>query len=349
VTPQVAGNLKKIYVDQGSRVRAGDVLAEIENLELTNSYEDVKGALAAQKASLDLLKAGSSPEEIENARRLVETRRAELVNIGRVDQERSVFRDTIAKKEAELENARVNYERTQSLLKQGLIAQNEADRDKTTFEVQQKELAEANGQLRVLDEQTDRNADVKRKELAQAQSALKILLAGTRKESIRETESQVNRLEEKLKILNMQLDLLSIRSPIDGVVATSYLHNRIGDFLDKGNVFCEIVSDRMMVIEIPVPEKEIGDVRKGFPITMKVRGYPRRWYEAHVRSIAPVAATNGSGQTVLVQGELPNPDGSLKAGMTGVGKILCGKRTIYEIASHRLVRWLRTEFWEYLP
>jgi putative peptide zinc metalloprotease protein len=349
VTPQVAGNLKKIYVDQGSRVRAGDVLAEIENLELTNSFEDVKGELAAQKASLDLLKAGSRPEEIESARRLVETRRTELVNIGRVDQQRSLYRDTIAKKEAELENAKLDYERTQSLLRNGLIAKNEADRAKTTYEVQQKELAEANGQLRVLDEQTDSNKDVKRKELAQAESALKILLAGTRKESIRETESQVNRLEEKLRILNMQLDLLNIRSPIDGVVATSYLHNRIGDFLDKGNVFCEIVSDGMMVIEMPVPEKEIGDVRKEFPITMKVRGYPRRWYEARVREIAPVAAANGSGQIVLVQGELPNPDGSLKAGMTGVGKILCGRRTVFEIASHRLVRWLRTEFWEYLP
>jgi putative peptide zinc metalloprotease protein len=349
VTPQVAGNLKKIYVDQGSRVHAGDALAEIENLELSNSYEDVKGELAAQKASLDLLKAGSRPEEIESARRLVETRRTELDSIGRVDQQRSVLRDTVAKKQAELDNAKLDYERKQSLFKNGLVAKNEADQAKTTYEVQLKELAEANGNLRVLDEQTDRNKEVKRKELAQAQSGLKILLAGTRKESIRATESQVNKLEEKLKILNMQLEFLSIRSPIDGVVATSYLHNRIGDFLDKGNVFCEIVSDGVMVVEMPVPEKEIGDVQLGFPITIKVRGYPRRWYQARVRSIAPVAATNGSGQTVLVQGELPNSDGSLKAGMTGVGKILCGKRTIYEIAFHRLYRWLRTEFWEYLP
>jgi putative peptide zinc metalloprotease protein len=349
VTPQVMGNLKKIFVDQGSRVRAGDVLAEIENLELSNSYEDVRGELPAQKASLDLLKAGSRPEEIEKARRFIETRRAELVTIGRVDQERSVLRETVAKKEAELENARLNYERTLSLLKANLIARNEADRDRTAYEVRQKELSEANGQLRVLEEKTDRGRDVKRKELAQAESELKLLLAGTRKESIRAVESQVNKLEDKLKILDRQMELLRIQSPIDGTVATPYLHNRIGDFLDKGNLFCEIVSDGVMVVEMPVPEKEIGDVRLGFPITIKVRGYPRRWYEARVRSIAPVAASNGSGQTVVVKGELPNQDGSLKAGMTGVGKILCGKRTIYEIASRRAVQWLRTEFWEYLP
>jgi hypothetical protein len=35
--------------------------------------------------------------------------------------------------------------------------------------------------------------------------------------------------------------------------------------------------------------------------------------------------------------------------MTGVGKILGGKRPIFEIASRRITRWIRTEFWEYLP
>jgi putative peptide zinc metalloprotease protein len=349
VTPQVLGNLKGIYVEQGSQVRTGDVLAEIENLELSNSYEEVKGELQGQKASLDLLKAGTRPEEIEKAKSLIDTRKTELYNITRVDQERAVLRETIAKKEAELANARSNHERTQSLLKAGLIAKNEADRDQTAYEVQQKELSEAKGRLSVLEEQIDRNRDNKTKELKQAQSELKILMAGSRKETIRVTESQVTTLEEKLRILNRQVELLKIRSPIEGTVATSYLHNRIGDFLDKGSIFCEIVSNGMMIVEMPVPEKEIGDVRLGFPITIKVRGYPRRWYEARVRSIAPVAAANGSERIVIVRGELPNPDGSLKAGMTGVGKILCGKRSIYEIASRRAIRWLRTEFWEYLP
>jgi multidrug resistance efflux pump len=234
-------------------------------------------------------------------------------------------------------------------LNTGLIARNDADRDRTAYEVQQKELSEAKGKLKVLEEQVDRNRDIKSKELAQANSELKILQAGSRRESIRAVQSQVSKLEEKLNILGREIEFLKIRSPIDGVVATSYLHNRIGDFLDLGDAFCEIVSEGTVIVEMPVPEKEIGDVRVGFPITMKVRGFPERWYEAHVSSIAPVAAANGSVRTVIVQGQLENPDGSLKAGMTGVGKILCGERMIFEILSRRMVRWLRTEFWEYLP
>ena len=349
VTPQVSGNLKKIYAEQGKQVHQGDLLAEIENLELSNSYEETKGELAAQKAALDLLLAGSRPEEIEKAKRLIETKKAEVYNVNRIQQERAVLLETVAKKEAELENARLVHERTQRLLETGLVARNEADRTRIAYEVQQKELSEAKGNLKILEEQTDRSSDIKRKELAEAESALNILRAGSRKESIRAVESQVNKLEEKLNIFGRQLDLLSIRSPIDGIVATSHLQNRIGDFLDKGDMFCEIVSEGTVIVEMPVPEKEIGDVQLGFPITIKVRGYPKRWYRATVRNIAPVAAAGGAERTVIVQGDLKNPDGSLKAGMTGVGKILCGKKTIFEIASRRAIRWLRTEFWEYLP
>ncbi len=349
VTPQVIGHLKKIHVDQGTQVRAGQVLADIENLELENSYEDTRGELATERASLDLLKAGSRPEEIEKARRLVDTRKAELAGVSRVDQERAVLRETIAKKKAELGNALANHERSQRLLEQGLISKNEADRDRTVYEVQQKEFSEAQGRVSVLEEQIDRNRDIKRKELAQAESELKILLAGSRKEAIQAAESKVKKLEEKLNILGYQKELLKVRSPINGIVATAHLYDRIGDFLDKGDMFCEVVSEGTVIIEMPVPEKEIGDVKMGYPITIKVRGYPKRWYEARVKSIAPVAAASGQERTVLVQGELENPDGSLKAGMTGVGKILCGKRMIFEIASRRATRWLRTEFWEYLP
>jgi putative peptide zinc metalloprotease protein len=349
VTPQVSGNLKTINVEQGNLVHRGDVLAEIENFDLANSFQDTVGEIASQKAALDLLKAGSRPEEIERAQKVIETRKTELQSAARIEKSRSLLQETIAKKTAELENARLNYESTQSLLASGLIARNEADRDHTAYQVQERELLEAKGQLGVLEEQTDRDQDIKRKELAQAESELKILLAGTRKESISVLESQIKKLEEKLGILQKQVQLLNIRAPMDGIVASPYLRNRLGDYLDKGDVFCQIVSEGNVIIEMPVPEKEIDVVHVGLPITIKARSYPKRSYEAHVRSVAPVADVNGMGRTVMVHGDLENSDGSLKEGMTGVGKILCGKKSIAELATRRAIRWLRTEFWEYIP
>lgn len=349
ISSQVEGILKTISVDEGERVHNGDVLAEMENLELGNTYEDTKGELATQEATLELLKAGSRPEEIDKARRQIETKRAELDTAGQIEQELKVLAETVAKKEAEVRNAEANFLRTQKLLADGLISKNDAERDQTVYAVQQKELSEAKGQLKVLEEKTSRTKQVKVKELAQADSELRILLAGTRKESIYAMEATVKKLEEKNRNLAQQLECLKIRSPIEGVVATPHLRNRIGQYLNRGDAFCDIVSEGIVIIDMPVPEKEIADVHSGLPITLKVRGYPSRSFQAKVKAISPIAVEMGTERMVVVQGELENHDGTLKAGMTGVGKILCGKRMIAELVSRRAWRWLRTEFWEYLP
>ncbi len=349
MSSRIDGTLKSVLVDEGTRVSRGDVLAELQNLDLSNAYEDTRGELEERRAALELLKAGARPEEIDRAKRLVETKQAEMSNTLRVEQERKVLLETVAKRRAELAQARANYERSHRLMQEGLIARNEVERDRTTFEVQQQELSEAEGQLKVLAERTDRTYQVKRKEVGQAQSELRILQAGSRKESIRAVEAEVAKLETSAGILEQQLEFLKIRAEIDGVVATPYLRNRAGEYLAKGAALCEIVSIGVVKIDMPVPEKEIADVHPGYTITMKVRGYPKRSFEAEVRAISPVAVQSGSERMVLVQGELENRDGLLKAGMTGVGKILCGKRRVGELATRRLVRWLRTEFWEYLP
>lgn len=349
VTPQIDGTLRAILVKEGQTVKRGEVLAEIQNLDLTDTYEETKGELAARSASLDLLRAGTRPEEIEKARRNIETKRAEYDTASRVDQERRVLMDSVAKMEAELANAKKNYERSQNLLAGGLIAKNEAERDETAYEVRQKELAEAQGQLKVLDERIDRVRQVKKRELDQARSELAILEAGSRKETIRAMEAEVDKLTEKKKILEQQLELLEIRSPIEGVVATPYLQNRIGEYVEKGNVFCRVVDVRQVRVDLPIPEKEIADVQPNYPIILKVRGYPRRSFEARVKAIAPVAVEGGPVRQIVAQGELENSEGILRPGMTGVGKILCGKRTIAELLSRRAIRWIRTEFWQYLP
>ncbi len=350
INPEVEGTLKSILVEEGDLVKKGDVLAEVQNLELSNDYEETRGELAAARATLSLLLAGTRPEEIERARSVVSTRKTDLENAGRVEQERKMLQETVSKKQAELQNAQAVFDRSKKLFSEGLIARNEFELNQTAFNVKQKELSEALGQLKVLEEKTDRDTQLKSKELAQAQSELKIALAGSRKESIQAVEAGVLKLEERLSILGQQLEQMKIRSTIDGLVATPYMKNRLGEFLNKGSVLCEIVDVRVVNVDMPVPEKEVGDVAVGFPIVVKVRTFPKRDFPvALVKAISPVAVDGGQVSRVMIRGELDNADGMLKPGMTGVGKIICGQRMIGELVTRRIVRWLRTEFWEYLP
>jgi len=60
--------------------------------------------------------------------------------------------DTIAKKKPELANARINYERSQKLLEAGLIARNDADRDRTAYGFNRRSFRKPKGKLKVLED-----------------------------------------------------------------------------------------------------------------------------------------------------------------------------------------------------
>jgi HlyD family secretion protein len=66
VAPEVGGQLAAIKVEKGSRVRAGDVVAELSALELTASVAQARAALDSAVAARNHVYAGVRDEEIAN-------------------------------------------------------------------------------------------------------------------------------------------------------------------------------------------------------------------------------------------------------------------------------------------
>src|SRR5437588_11182531 len=58
VAPEVGGQLTAIMVEKGARVRAGDVVAELDALEQTAAVAQARARPAAASASRDLVYAG---------------------------------------------------------------------------------------------------------------------------------------------------------------------------------------------------------------------------------------------------------------------------------------------------
>ena len=62
-----------------------------------------------------------------------------------------------------------------------------------------------------------------------------------------------------------------------------------------------------------VPEHDLGFIRLGQPVTVKVRSAPNRAYAGHVDLIYP--NVNEATRSARVRIQLPNPDGALLADM----------------------------------
>lgn len=90
---RVGGRLAGVLVEEGDAVKAGDVLARLDSGPYDIAVRAAEENVAALKATLDKLKAGARPSEIEKARAAYEEQVASLANaelaLSRADQLRS--------------------------------------------------------------------------------------------------------------------------------------------------------------------------------------------------------------------------------------------------------------------
>lgn len=72
VSPQVGGRVIESPIIEGQKVRAGDLLFQVDDRVYRSDFEVAKAQIDAAKSALAELKNGPRPEEIEQARELVE-------------------------------------------------------------------------------------------------------------------------------------------------------------------------------------------------------------------------------------------------------------------------------------
>ena len=68
IQPKITAPVKKFYVQRGARVKAGQLLAVLENKDLAAAALDNKGAFTAAQASFDTATKATAPEDLTKAR-----------------------------------------------------------------------------------------------------------------------------------------------------------------------------------------------------------------------------------------------------------------------------------------
>jgi multidrug resistance efflux pump len=350
VRSETKGIIVEMLVQEGSRVTKGDVIARLRDYEKQHRISELKGSLQAKRSEIALLRAGASPEELDRKQKLIETKRVELANVRRNQEQRNQLTQTLDRKRSEFLLDQQNFKRTRSLVDNDLAPRADLERAETAVKVREKEIGEIEAAIRVVTEISDREEALKSQELAEAESELRLLKAGSRPELIRQAEADAEKLMKGIDLLDQELDKTEIRAPIDGIVTTPFVERRLNQQLNPGDELCKIVDLSQVILEMQVPEKEMVDVRPGNPVWMKSRSLSSSTdLQGRVDFIAPVAQTVSGQQMVIVRSEIRNDGLELKPETTGVAKIYCGDRRIIELMTRRMVRWLRTEFWDLLP
>lgn len=217
-------------------------------------------------------------------------------------------------------------------------------------EMKRIEKVHAQGVVTLQDfEDVKRTADLHRQELAEAEISLKSTISQINPNQIETLRAEVEKMEGEARFYEEQLERTYVTAPIRGQIVTKDLRFLLRSYLDAGVVFADIEDSSSVFVRIAVPESDIGEVKPGAPLSLKLWSYPNEEFVGKVDEINPATEEADYGQIVYVTSYLDNADGRLKSGLTGYGKIE-GSETIMLLAfSRALIRFFRIEFWSWLP
>ena len=115
----------------------------------------------------------------------------------------------------------------------------------------------------------------------------------------------------------------SIRSPIDGVVLARNVDpgNAVAASLQAVTLFSLAEDLTQMTLQVNVDEADVGQVREGQKASFTVSAHPNRRYPATIGRIAYGSTVKDNVVTYLADLNVPNPDLSLRPGMTATATI----------------------------
>jgi len=333
VAAKTSGRIREIHVREGDTVKAGDVIAILDEEQAAAREQQARAA--AQEAETRITRSkeqvGVLTEQLKQARFTVE--QARLDAQGRVHQAEA----QVATAEANLSQARAGYEQARydlekftRLAKSGDVSDRQREQARTTAEAQaavvestRKQVAAARGALTAargnLENPPIRSsqANAVQKQITQAQSDVAAAQSDAERASAQLKEAQANRAD------------LTIIAPFDGTIATRAAEP--GEVVAPGTPIVTMLDLGKVYLRGFVPEGDIGRVKLGQAARVYLDSNPTSPIDAVVSRIDPEASFTPENtyfrndrvkQVVGVKLLIKNPTGAAKPGMPADGEIL---------------------------
>lgn len=276
------GLISKILVNEGQRIRQGDILFELDQTRAMSERDRVRNQLLGLRARL--VRAVAERDD-EGSLVFEPDLMEEAGNLGKVDDLRQQEKEFLNRLDRHRSELAVLGQRKQAILDEisGLEVQEQSEI--TKLEVIRDELAQKKSLLdRGLTPRSQYNAlqraeadsvgrigsfssSIARRKTALTETETEVLrLEARRREEaasqINNLRLEINDLEEQLRSRQDILERISIRAPADGVVVK--LHkNTIGSVIQPGETIAEILpTNTELIIEAKVPPQDIDVVRQ---------------------------------------------------------------------------------------
>lgn len=129
-------------------------------------------------------------------------------------------------------------------------------------------------------------------------------------------------VDARLALARARLEKSSILAPFGGIVGLRNVAP--GDFVKDGAELVTLEDTSSMKVDLRLPERVIGRLRRGQVLEVSVEALPGRTFKASIDALD--ATVDANGRSMLVRGRIPNTDEILRAGMFARAQVVLGER-----------------------
>jgi HlyD family secretion protein len=333
VSPKTSGRILEIRFREGAEVRAGAVIAVLDDQQVRAREEQARAALAGAQARSNFARAQIAILQEQLRGSELEAEQSKVDSQGRVRQaeaELAAAKAELAQQEASYKLALFDKEAYTRLAKTGAVSERQGQQSVSTADQQaasvgasRRRVEAAQGALTTakanLTNPGIREAQVSAttKQMIQQQAEIANAAAASRQAQFELAEAEANRTD------------LIVRAPFDGTVITRSAEP--GEVVTAGTAIVTLLDLSKVYLRGFIPEGQIGKVKLGQAARVYLDSNPDRPVDAYVLRIDPQAAFTPENtyfrddrvkQVVGVKLGLKGSVGFAKPGMPADGEVL---------------------------
>lgn len=340
---KTSGKLVERAVDEGDDVRAGQVIARLDREQLERQRQAQVAALALAEAQLAQARTAVRWQR-EAVAADVEQRRAELgaaqarlqeLRAGSRPQEKEEARAAVAAARTEHERATLDWKRAQVLHANDDISTAQRDQYRARYESAAAALKQAEQRASLVEAgPRSETIEAATSQVARARAGVKAGEANTleierRREEIAAREAEIARARAQIALIDAQLADTVAVSPVGGVVLVKAADP--GEVVAPGTTVVSVGDIDHPWLRGYIAEHDLGRVKIGNPVRVTTDSFPGKFYKGRVTFIASEAEfTPKQIQTqeervklvYRVKIDVENPGRELKSNMPADAEIL---------------------------
>jgi HlyD family secretion protein len=297
VSPQVQGRLTQLLVDEGSRVKQGDLIAVLDPSELEAEERAAAANIVslrnkvAQMQATEQATKGSTSSNVLNAEARLESAQAQLIQA-----------------QATLQRTESDSRRTIELAKQGVASDQERVQAETNLQAQQALVKSLHDQV------TAAQADVKT-------AVANTHQAHAAQSTVQSTLADLANAQALRKQAEVRLGYTKIYAPVTGTVSVRAALQ--GEILTPGQPIVTIVDLQNTWVRASIPETDADHIGLGDTLRIQLPGGTItsgkvifKAPEADFATQRDVSRRKRDIRTIALKVHLDNPNGAYVPGMT---------------------------------